>query len=61
MEYFCVSFRQFDTIYFRNGYSANAPEIQVPCLGITIAKGRESWGADPGKYYFVFKLGKHDD
>ncbi len=32
--------------------------IQFEHLGIEISTGREEWGAEPGKLYFVIKHGK---
>jgi hypothetical protein len=49
--------RKFNTVRFRNGYQKNAPVVERECLGITVREGREKWGAEPGKYYFVISLG----
>lgn len=48
----------FDRIVFKNGYSKNAPSLTFSCLGIDIKEGRPEWGAEPGKKYFVIKLGE---
>lgn len=51
-------YRHFDTITFRNGYSKNAPEMVVECLGITIGRAVPEWSDNwPGEC-FVIKLGK---
>lgn len=49
-------FKTFEYIHFANGY--NRPrKINVECLGIEIKTGKSEWGAEPGKEYFVIKLG----
>lgn len=57
MYYFGVKFKTFDAVLFKNGYSQNSPAalIQINC--ITISQGLKQWGAEPGIYYFTFKLG----
>ena len=48
-------------VAFRNGYSANSPSIKCLC---TISKGygKEEWGAEPGKEYYVLEiLEVHDE
>lgn len=56
--FYDADFKDFNTVRFRNGYVKNAPAMELHCQGITIAQGREEWGADPGKYYFVIRLGE---
>lgn len=51
-------YKEFDVVYFRNGYSKHAPVIAVECKGIGIATGNPQWGAEPNIHYFVIKLGK---
>ncbi len=43
------------TIRFRNGYSKSSPTIECK---VTISQdtGKEEWGAEPGKVYFVLKI-----
>jgi len=48
----------FDAVNARNGYAKNCPEWLRKCMTITIDFGREEWGAEPGKKYFVIKLGE---
>jgi len=43
---------------FRNGYSKNAPVMRFKCEYITVGLGRSEWGAEPGKKYFIIKLGR---
>lgn len=51
------TFKTFDYIHFANGY--NRPEIiNIQCEGISIGNGKPDWGAEPGKEYFVIKLGE---
>ena len=49
---------EFDTITFRNGYSANAPTMVVECLGITIGKAKPKWSDNWPGNVFIIKLGK---
>jgi hypothetical protein len=50
--------RDFNIVELKNGYSKNAPTIRLYCKEITIDEGREEWGAEPNKEYYVIKLGK---
>lgn len=54
-------FEKFDWVQFRNGYSKDAPYMLRHCAGIEIREGRPEWGAEPGKKYFVIKLGERID
>ncbi|EKB58386.1 ASCH domain-containing protein [Bergeyella zoohelcum] len=49
--------KHFDCVCFKNGYSANAPQFTIELKGVEISEGREEWGAERGKKYFVLKLG----
>ena len=51
-------FKHFDTITFSHGYAKNRRQFVVKLKEIEIDKGRHQWGAEYGKYYFVFKLGE---
>lgn len=42
-------------IKFRNGYSADAPEITALC-SLRTGEGREEWGAVPGKKYYILGI-----
>lgn len=55
---FVHSFKKFDKIKFTNGYSKNAASFIIECSAIDYGKGKEEWGAEKGKDYFVIKLGK---
>jgi hypothetical protein len=48
----------FDVVEFKNGYSANAPIIRLKFESVRYGYGHEDWGAEPGKKYFVIKLGE---
>ena len=50
-------FQDFDEIIFKHGYSSGAPLIVVECKGIGLGEGKAEWGAEPGKEYFIIKLG----
>lgn len=45
-------------LHFKNGYSKKAPHFIIELKGIEIREGKEEWGAEKGKKYFVLKLGK---
>ena len=50
------SFKTFDIIRFRNGYSKTAPTMDVECKGIKIGDGKPKWGSN--RRSFIIKLGK---
>lgn len=50
--------KEFDTIEFRNGYAKDAKKLRFEFGILAIRKGRPEWGAEPGKKYFVIKLGE---
>lgn len=50
-------FQNFDIVRFKNGYNKNAPVVDVQCNGIYVGEGKEKWGAEKGREYFVIKLG----
>lgn len=51
---------EFDVVRFARGghFKDTLPQITVECLGIHRGTGKTEWGAEPGKEYFVIKLGK---
>lgn len=49
--------RDFSIVEFRNGYSKNAPTIQIECNGIKTGIGNIEWGAS-GEEQYIIKLGK---
>lgn len=58
LNYFEVSFREYDAVRFKNGYRKDSPVFAREFKGLEIVQGREKWGAEPGKYYFSIRLGK---
>ena len=42
-------------IIFRNGYKSNSPQIKCKC-NLSIGYGKEEWGAESGKKYYVLKI-----
>ena len=42
-------------IIFRNGYRADSPKIKCTC-NLRIGQGKEEWGAEQGKKYYVLEL-----
>ena len=46
------------TITFSNGYRKDRDQFVIKLKSIWIAKGKEKWGAEPDKLYFVLKLGE---
>ncbi len=50
------SFKQFDSVYFRNGYHKNAPTMLAEIKGIRIMKEQRNWLFS--QKYFEIKLGR---
>jgi hypothetical protein len=48
----------FSHVQFRNGYSKTSPKMVFKSDGVGVFYGIEEWGAEPGKKYFVIKLGE---
>lgn len=42
-------------VVFRNGYGNNVPSFTALCI-LDISTGKEEWGAEHGKQYFVLKI-----
>lgn len=42
-------------VMYRNGYSGNSPSF-VARVKLTIGTGKEEWGAEPGKEYYVLRI-----
>ena len=42
-------------IIFRNGYGKDSPSFVAKCT-LSVGAGKEEWGADPGKKYFVLTI-----
>lgn len=44
-----------EDIIFRNGYSYDSPSIKCKCV-LRIGKGKEEWGAEPKKEYYILTI-----
>ena len=42
-------------VRFRNGYGKDSPSFVAKCA-LSVGAGKEEWGADPGKKYFVLTI-----
>lgn len=51
--------KEFDQVHLVNGGNFHPihPNVTLECKGVEIHEGRPEWGAEPGKKYFVIKLG----
>lgn len=49
-------FRHYNAVRFHRGQGSPTTML-VKCIGIRIGYGREDWGAEQGKRYFVIQLG----
>lgn len=49
-----------DVIRFANGghFHKSIPQFSIKCQGMRVGTGKPEWGAEPGKKYFVIKLGE---
>lgn len=50
--------KEFDRVTFYLGYSKNRPSMTFRLVAILCGQGRPEWGAEPGKEYFVIRLGE---
>lgn len=48
----------YDIVQFTNGYSKGSPSFKIKIQNIEIKWGKEKWGAEFGKPYFVISLGE---
>jgi len=48
---------KYNKVRFKNGYSKDAPVIDVEFKNFTVSHGCPAWGAEPGKLYFTIGLG----
>lgn len=51
-------FEKYDVVKARNGYAKDSPVWIRKFLGTELREGKPEWGAEPGKKYFVIKLGE---
>ena len=54
------NFAEYDVIRFARGghFHSSVPQMTVQFKEIKIGTGKPEWGAEPGKEYFVIKLGE---
>lgn len=52
--------KYFNAVHFARGghFHPSLPQMTLECKGIEIGTGKPEWGAEPGKEYFVIKLGE---
>ncbi len=43
------------TIILRNGYSKKSPSLKCD-VTVKVDTGKEEWGAEPNKFYYVLKI-----
>lgn len=55
-DFFEVVNYGFTHIVFAHGYAKNAPKLFCEITEHYIGKGKQEWGAELGKEYFVFKI-----
>lgn len=48
----------FDSVTFYLGYTKDRPSMSFKWLCTGYGEGKPEWGAEPGKCYFVIKLGE---
>lgn len=54
-----VDWKDYDEVLFANGgHFGNVPKQQFVIDDLEIREGKPEWGAEPGKKYFVIKLGE---
>lgn len=53
-----IPFKHFDDVNFHLGYAKDRPTMNLKVEGIEVREGRPEWGAEPGKKYYVIKLGE---
>jgi hypothetical protein len=49
--------KTWDVVIFKNGYAKGAPSISLDVISVEIGTGKEQWGAEPNKEYFIIRLG----
>ena len=42
-------------VILKNGYSNNSSSIKCKCK-LKVGQGKEEWGAEPGKEYYVLEI-----
>lgn len=47
--------RHLIEVILRNGYNSNSPQMKCKCI-LRIGQGKEEWGAEPNKEYYVLEI-----
>lgn len=58
-EYFRQCKNHILTVILKNGYRKNDPAIKCKCK-LKIGYGKEEWGAEPGKEYYILEILKKE-
>jgi hypothetical protein len=60
LDYFNTEVAFFNDVHFARGghFHPSLAQMTLKGKGIRIGEGREEWGAEPGKKYFVIELGE---
>ena len=53
-----IGYRHYDFVTFHLGYAKDRPQMTFKFHGIEARKGKEEWGAELGKEYFVIQFEK---
>ena len=51
-----IQFRQFEKVCFHLGYTNTTMTFLIAYFALSM--GKEEWGAEPNKHYFIIKLGE---
>ena len=51
-----ISFREYSKVCFHLGYTNTTMTFRIEYF--TLSMGKEEWGAEPNKHYFIIKLGE---
>ena len=54
-----IAFRSYENVCFHLGYTNTTMTFRIEYF--TLSTGKEDWGAEPNKHYFVIKLGERID
>ena len=54
-----IAFRSYENVCFHLGYTNTTMTFRIEYF--ILSTGKEEWGAEPNKYYFVIKLGERID
>ena len=54
-----IAFRSYENVCFHLGYTNTTMIFRIEYFMLSM--GKEEWGAEPNKYYFVIKLGERTE